>query len=190
MVNVIIWLSGPTGGGKTSFAGMLAGLGYSVVAESLPVELFETFAVRPGSVCAALQESIMVSRYDAFRSLSNCSVVFDRSVEEDFDIFCRLHHENGLITDRDFERLGGIAADIRARLPQPDLIVYLRCSSVQLRSRVTGATHPPAIADTLDRQMALYSKWRAGRSEEVLDVDTTSIRAGTLRRLFTGERSC
>jgi adenylylsulfate kinase-like enzyme len=43
----IVWLSGPTGAGKTSIAHLLGASGHSVVAEYAPEGLFQTFACHP-----------------------------------------------------------------------------------------------------------------------------------------------
>jgi hypothetical protein len=59
---VTVWISGPTGAGKTTLSHLLRATGYSVVEEKLPEQLFRAFALDPVQHCARLQEEIVRSQ--------------------------------------------------------------------------------------------------------------------------------
>lgn len=75
---MIVWISGPTGAGKSSLARVLSvALGYGLIQEKLPKELFSAFTSDPVRHCALLQEEIMHSRFQEWRTMSHSSrVVF------------------------------------------------------------------------------------------------------------------
>lgn len=188
---MIVWVSGPTGSGKSSFAQVLAGLGCSVVKEALDAEIFHAFAADPMRHCASLQEAIVRSRFEQWRSLEPARMVaFDRSIDEDVQIFCSMHHEAGFLDEAQLRRLRSLASDLQASMPDPDLILYMAPSRRALADRVTPASHPPTIVDNLDRQLALYEQWIASRREDVLKVDNSACGAQAVQQLFSNGLPC
>jgi len=96
---MIIWLSGPTGAGKTSLARSLRESGWSIVEEHAPEDLFRAFASRPAANCEALQRCLMQTRFDGWRRVSDSPrIAFDRSIDEDIEVFCKMHMRAGLLT--------------------------------------------------------------------------------------------
>ena len=171
---MIIWISGPTGSGKSSLAKVFANLGYGIIHEILPTVEFSEFSQDPKQVCANIQASIMNERVNQWHALSDRNTVaFDRSVSEDIDIFCKLHFENDLLTYGEHESLKSVARLCQETLPLPDLVVYLRPSLAKIKSRITTSTHPPEIINHLERQLKLYDQWRRTISFPVLDIDNS-----------------
>ncbi len=90
------------------------------------------------------------------------SVVQDRSIYEDSEIFARNLFLQGNITDRDYEtyrRIYNAATDL---LQPPDLLVYLQASIPSLKERITGRGRDfeSAIPDTYLKQLnSLYDEW-------------------------------
>lgn len=64
------------------------------------------------------------------------SVVQDRSIYEDAEVFARNLHEQGTMSDREWETYHGLYRAVINLLPPPDLVVYLRCSVPTLRARI------------------------------------------------------
>ena len=64
------------------------------------------------------------------------SVVQDRSVYEDAEIFARNLYQQGLIQSRDFETYSALFQVLTELLPPPDLVVYLRASVSTLSTRI------------------------------------------------------
>lgn len=184
---MIIWISGPTGSGKSTLAGLLGRLGYEIVREELPPDLFRAFRTDPARHCASLQEAIMLSRRAQWERVSGReNVVFDRSVDEDIEVFCRMHHERGLLNYAAYARLRSFAEGIIAELPKPDLIAFLWPPIDVLRARLQNNGHPDMIIDGLARQVALYEEWVAGRQEPMIRVDNSACSTGALESLFGG----
>lgn len=188
---MIIWISGPTGAGKSSLAGVLSvALGYGLIQETLPKELFSAFTSDPVRHCALLQEEIMRSRFEGWRTMANCSrIVFDRSIDEDAQVFCRMHRESGLLNDQQYERLKTLSRELQDAMPTPDLIIFMCPERSALAERVRQ-THPSTIVQNLDRQVSLYTEWLSARNEDIFRLDNSSCSLQTVQRLFSKDPLC
>lgn len=90
------------------------------------------------------------------------SVVQDRSVYEDAEIFARNLFEQGQMAPRDYRAYRDLYEGIRAFLPPPDLLVYLKGSVETLlnRIRLRGRDFEQDISpDYLHRLNILYDSW-------------------------------
>ena len=114
------------------------------------MRLFEAFAANPSRHCEAVQEALMRARHDQYQLRSDkLKVVFDRSVDEDISVFCRIHRASGYLDALSFSRLEALAAELEAELPSPDLIIYLSANETVLRQRMDVVGHPKLIVDSL-----------------------------------------
>jgi deoxyadenosine/deoxycytidine kinase len=90
------------------------------------------------------------------------SIVQDRSIYEDAEIFARNLHEMGLMDGRDFENYQELFALMTSYLRPPDLLIYLRASvptlvrQIQSRGRDFEST---IRIDYLERLNAHYEDW-------------------------------
>ncbi len=95
------------------------------------------------------------------------SVVQDRTVYEDAEVFARNLHRQGLMDERDYRSYCGLYEVVTTVLPPPDLIVYLRASVPTLQERIRRRGRPyeqdieTAYLEQLD---GLYGEWIAGFS--------------------------
>jgi deoxyadenosine/deoxycytidine kinase len=90
------------------------------------------------------------------------SVVQDRSVYEDAEIFARNLFEQGQMNPRDYRAYQDLYKGISAFLPPPDLLVYLKASVETLvaRIRLRGRDFERDISpDYLRRLNLLYDNW-------------------------------
>jgi deoxyadenosine/deoxycytidine kinase len=90
------------------------------------------------------------------------SVVQDRSVYEDAEIFACNLHEQGLISARDYRTYRELYKVLTEFLPPPDLVIYLRSSVDTLMSRISqrGRGYEREISsDYLSQLNALYESW-------------------------------
>src|ERR1700751_2132209 len=143
---MIIWLSGPTGAGRTSISQLLRTFGCSVVEERAPENLFRAFKQDPKGNCEELQRHLMQSRAKRWRELrSSTCLAFDRSIDEDLEVFCRMHVFAGLLTSRQFEDLAKLATTLQAEIPPPDLILFLPAESDVLSRRIQHGGAPKVI---------------------------------------------
>jgi deoxyadenosine/deoxycytidine kinase len=92
------------------------------------------------------------------------SVIQDRSVYEDAEIFARNLRLRGELSARDYETYTALYRSLTGFLPPPDLIVYLRASVSTLVDRIRrrGRDYELQIEpDYLARLNDLYEEWIA-----------------------------
>ena len=90
------------------------------------------------------------------------SVVQDRSVYEDAEVFARNLREQGTMSERDWETYYGLYRTMAELLPAPDLVVYIQASVETLRSRIAarGRAFEAGISEEyLGGLNALYECW-------------------------------
>jgi len=90
------------------------------------------------------------------------SVVQDRSVYEDAEIFARNLHDQGSLDARDYATYRQLYEVLTEFLPPPDLVVYLRASVETLRARIAGRgrDYERRIAPEYLAQLnTLYESW-------------------------------
>lgn len=107
------------------------------------------------------------------------SVVQDRSVYEDAEIFARNLYDQGWMSARDYATYRDLYEGIRAFLPGPDLIVYLKASVGALAERISrrGRDYERQVSiEYLAQLNALYNRWAERWSEcPLMTVDTDAL---------------
>ena len=105
------------------------------------------------------------------------SVVQDRSIYEDAEIFARNLHEMGLMSQRDFENYSELFAIMTSYLKPPSLLVYLRASVPTLVNHIQqrGRDYESTIRiDYLERLQRHYETWIENYDlgpKMIIDVD-------------------
>lgn len=95
------------------------------------------------------------------------SVVQDRSVYEDAEIFARNLYDRGALDDRDYATYRQLYEVLTEFLPPPDLVIYLRASAETLTQRIArrGRDYERRIEpDYLAQLNDLYENWIAAFS--------------------------
>jgi deoxyadenosine/deoxycytidine kinase len=95
------------------------------------------------------------------------SVIQDRTVYEDAEIFACNLYKQGLIGERDYSTYRELYEVLTGFLPPPDLVVYLRASASTLRSRIArrGRQYEQNISEAYLAQLnLLYEAWISGFS--------------------------
>jgi deoxyadenosine/deoxycytidine kinase len=90
------------------------------------------------------------------------SVVQDRSVYEDAEIFARNLYNQGFLSERDFNTYRHLYDVLVELLPPPDLVVYLRASVTTLQQRIArrARDYESRIRPVYLAQLnALYEQW-------------------------------
>ena len=90
------------------------------------------------------------------------TVVQDRSVYEDAEIFAENLHRQGQMNERDYATYRGLYEAMAMFLPPPDLVIYLRASVATLlkRIRMRGRDYEQKVsADYLEQLNQLYEEW-------------------------------
>jgi len=159
-------LAGNIGAGKSTLVGLLAKrLGfrpyYEPVAENPYLADFYSDMNR-----WALQSQLffLTHRVQSHRALMDdpCSVVQDRSLYEDAEVFARNLYEQGAMSERDWSTYSELYRTVAELLPPPDLVIYLRASVPTLRKRIAkrGRDFEASIPDDyLSGLNRLYEEW-------------------------------
>jgi deoxyadenosine/deoxycytidine kinase len=90
------------------------------------------------------------------------SVIQDRSVYEDAEIFARNLYQQGSMTERDWNTYSDLYTALMNFLPAPDLVIYLRASAETLKDRIRrrGREFEQDIdPQYLQRLNSLYEEW-------------------------------
>lgn len=90
------------------------------------------------------------------------SVVQDRTVYEDAEIFARNLHKQGTMTERDYDVYRRLYKAVSAFLPPPNLMVYLECDVETLMTHIhkRGRDYERDISpEYLERLNHLYNEW-------------------------------
>lgn len=143
-----------------------------------------------------LQVFFLSSRFNHHREIeeSSSSVVQDRSIYEDAEIFARNLFEMGFMTERDFRNYTDLFQIMTSYLKPPDLLVYLRASvptlvrHIQSRGREFEST---IRIEYLKRLNVHYENWIERYDlgpKLVLDADTLDfVNRPEDRRLVLGQ---
>ena len=94
-----------------------------------------------------------------------CSVVQDRSIYEDVDIFAQNLYEQGFMSPRDYHNYRELFTIMVDFLSPPDLIIYLQASVDTLKQRIAlrGRDYEKNISsDYLEQLNILYKNWVKG----------------------------
>ncbi|RLB70996.1 MAG: deoxynucleoside kinase [Deltaproteobacteria bacterium] len=107
------------------------------------------------------------------------SVVQDRTIYEDAEIFARNLYRSRLMRKRDFETYYDLYTSLLNTLPSPDLLIYLRCSNRTIRKRIKnrGRSYEQNISPRyLGRLNQLYESWIASYSlSEIAIINTDEL---------------
>lgn len=123
----------------------------------------------------------LTRRLQMHRSLSEIpgTVLQDRSLYEDAEIFARNLFLQGHISPRDYQVYQELYQSLVSLLPVPNLVIYLRASEETLLARIArrGRSYEAGISsDYLQQLNLLYEEWMAGFSQcPVLIVNTDQL---------------
>ncbi|MFB6285680.1 MAG: deoxynucleoside kinase [Candidatus Bipolaricaulia bacterium] len=111
-----------------------------------------------------LQVYFLSNRFKQLKRIAekDTSVVQDRSIYEDAQIFARNLHEMGLMSARDYENYTELFSIMMAHLEPPTLLVYLRASVPTLVNHIQqrGRQYESTIRiDYLERLQEHYENW-------------------------------
>jgi deoxyadenosine/deoxycytidine kinase len=123
----------------------------------------------------------LAHKYRLHRELESTpgTLVQDRTIYEDAEIFARNLHRTGLMSDRDWATYAELYRAMHKSLRKPDLLIYLRCSvrAIRRRIRTRGRPSEQAIPVAYLRQLnGLYEEWIGGwTASPVLVWDTEKM---------------
>lgn len=165
-VKRFVAIAGNIGVGKSSLTGLLAGaLGWEPFFEANAENPYLADFYQDMERWSFHSQIFFLSRrLQHHRQLVDHpgSVVQDRSVYEDAEVFACNLYEQGDMSARDYETYRALYEGIAAFLPPPDLLIYLRARVGTLVERIAmrGRDYERQISiDYLSRLNTLYERW-------------------------------
>ncbi len=128
-----------------------------------------------------LQVYFLSKRFQTHKEIveSSSSVIQDRSIYEDVEIFARNLHEIGKMDDRDYENYRSLFYTMTDYLRPPDLMIYLDCPietllhQIQRRGRSYEQSIPREYLEQLNQH---YKTWiKSYDLGPLLIVDNTDL---------------
>ena len=106
------------------------------------------------------------------------SLIQDRTIYEDVEIFAKNLHQMSLMSDRDFNNYEALFHEMSYYLRPPDLLIYLRAQVPTLVRQIQqrGREYENSIRiDYLERLNNLYEEWITSYPYEKLIIDTDDL---------------
>ena len=168
MAKRFLLVAGNIGVGKTSLTDRLATrMGWQAAYESVADNPYlADFYADMQSWSFHLQIYFLGHRAEQHRrmALSPVSVIIDRSIYEDANIFARALYQMGNMSERDYLAYRRLFRIVVERLPPPDLLLFLDASVDTLLTRIRGrdrAIETGITADYLILLKTFYVDWMA-----------------------------
>lgn len=127
-----------------------------------------------------LQVYFLSSRFSHQKKMmdSEESLIQDRTIYEDVEIFAKNLHQMNLMSDRDFNNYSSLFHEMVQYLKPPDLLIYLRAEVPTLVRQIQqrGRDYENTIRiEYLECLNELYEDWIDRYEEEKLIIDTDHI---------------
>jgi deoxyadenosine/deoxycytidine kinase len=129
-----------------------------------------------------LQIYFLSERFKAQVQIGSSPLPFiqDRTIYEDAEIFARVLHDQGSMTDVDYRNYTALFHVLVGFLRKPDLIIYLKASPEVLMERIARrgrASEKSIQREYIARLNHAYDDWmrRARADTEVLEIDTDRV---------------
>ncbi|HLR89944.1 MAG TPA: deoxynucleoside kinase [Balneolaceae bacterium] len=106
------------------------------------------------------------------------SIIQDRTIYEDVEIFAKNLHQMGLMSDRDYKNYSSLFEVMAGYLQAPDLLIYLRAEVPTLVRQIQkrGREYESSIRiEYLERLNTLYEEWIESYDKEKLIIDTDDL---------------
>ena len=169
MTKHFIAVAGSIGAGKSTLTGLVSqGLGwepfYEAVSDNPYLEDFYHDMPRYAFHSQVFFLSRRLRHHHRLVEHTN-SVVQDRTIYEDAEVFARALHMQGHIAQRDYRTYRDLYEVMTEFLPPPDLVVYLRASVATLLERIAQrgrAFEKKITRDYLEQLDRLYESWLDG----------------------------
>lgn len=183
--NMHIAISGNIGSGKTTLTSLLA-KHYKWVAEYEDADgnpYLNDFYEDMQRWSFNLQVYFLNSRFQQVIEIrkNKKTIIQDRTIYEDANIFAPNLHSMGLMTTRDFENYIALFGLMKTFVQPPDLLIYLRASTSTLVDQIQkrGREYEKAIRlDYLQRLNERYEAWITKYEDEhpnshllIIDID-------------------
>jgi deoxyadenosine/deoxycytidine kinase len=177
-----IAVAGNIGAGKSALTGLLAKhFGWEAFYESVENNPYlSDFYEDMRRWSFNLQVYFLSSRFRHHKEMvaKPSSLIQDRTIYEDAEIFAKNLHDMSLMTERDFKNYQDLFKEMTAYLEPPHLLIYLRAQVPTLVRQIQqrGREYENTIRiDYLERLNKLYEDWIDRYPHEKLIIDTDDL---------------
>ena len=178
-----IGLAGNIGVGKTTFTKLLSEkLNWAPFFESVSDNPYiSDFYSDMKRWSFNLQIFFLHKRFEMHQKMSASltSVIQDRTIYEDLEIFARNLYQLGKLSQRDWDNYRGLFKVMNSYLKRPDLIIYLRADTDTLLSRIKkrGRDYEHSINSEYIHTLNIsYDRWIESISDQpVMIIETDSF---------------
>ena len=175
-----IGLAGNIGVGKTTFTKLLSEkLNWTPFFESVSDNPYlSDFYSDMKRWSFNLQIFFLHKRFEMHQKMSASltSVIQDRTIYEDLEIFARNLYQLGKLSQRDWDNYRGLFKVMNSYLKRPDLIIYLRADTDTLLSRIKkrGRDYENSIDSEYIHTLNIsYDRWIQSISDQpVMTIET------------------
>lgn len=180
--NKYIAVAGNIGAGKSSLTGLLGkNFNWKTYFESVDDNPYlSDFYDDMRRWSFNLQIYFLSSRFRHQKEIQDAgkSLIQDRTIYEDVEIFAKNLHDMGLMSDRDFKNYSSLFHEMVYYLRPPDLLIYLRADVPTLVRQIQqrGRNFENTIRiEYLERLNSLYEDWIDRYEHEKLIIDTDNL---------------
>lgn len=180
-----IAIAGNIGCGKTTLTNMLAKhYGWTPRFESVDfnpylADFYEdmarwSFNLQIYFLNKRFKDVVDISKSDAY-------IIQDRTIYEDARIFAPNLHEQGFMSDRDFDNYCDLFDLMMSLVKMPDLMIYVRCSIPTLVAQIQKRGRSYEASMRIDYLQGLndkYEKWIGDYKGKLLIIDGDKIKFG------------
>ena len=177
-----IAVAGNIGAGKSSLTGLLAKhFGWDAYYESVDDNPYlSDFYEDMRRWSFNLQIYFLSSRFNHHKKLlaNPKSLIQDRTIYEDAEIFARNLNDMALMSERDYNNYQALFREMTAFLEPPHLLIYLRAQVPTLVRQIQqrGREYENSIRiDYLERLNKLYENWIDRYQYQKLIIDTDDL---------------
>jgi deoxyadenosine/deoxycytidine kinase len=180
--NTYIAIAGNIGAGKSSLTALLARhFNWDAYYESVDNNPYlSDFYEDMRRWSFNLQVFFLSSRFQKHKEMlkQKKSLIQDRTIYEDAEIFAKNLNTMGLMSERDYKNYRALFHEMAEFLQPPDLLIYLRAQVPTLVRQIQqrGRQYENSIRiDYLERLNQLYEEWIDRYPHEKLIIDTDDI---------------
>lgn len=178
-----IAIAGNIGSGKTTLTRMLAKhYGWTPRYESVDFNPYlEDFYADMSRWSFNLQIYFLNKRFQDVVDISKCkeTIIQDRTIYEDAKIFAPNLHEQGNMSDRDFDNYCDLFDLMMSLVKMPDLLIYLRSSIPNLVAQIQKRGREYESSMRIDYLKGLndkYERWIADYRGKLLVIDADHVK--------------
>lgn len=186
--NKIIGISGPCGSGKSTFTKLIADiLKVNLIEEPIPLDILNDFNNSQTKNSFTLQTAFIQGKIDGIKRHSDYpTIIFDRTIEEDREVFFQLHYSLGFLTSDQLVKLIDFSEQAEKEIGKANKSIILTANLETLNSRIVADTknkRPDWLLNSMSEQFSLYEKWKNSKSEDTVIIDTSSMTLEDIKKL-------